>query len=209
MDPTCVLCADCFKKSQHRYHKYVYVPFYVLLLFWCKLRQLFQIRYKIATSAGGGYCDCGDPEAWKKDVHCESHKPKSSGNEAKGTTADQKAFERRATLLLPSILLYAFELTVNELERVLPPFLRPQDHNKDDDDDERSSLFCTVLYNDETHTFDLVIQTLTRALQCTKKDAIEFATTIDREGRSIVKVGGFNVSSNLFWPLYCRLNYCY
>lgn len=30
-------------------------------------------RYKISTSSGGGYCDCGDREAWKSDVFCDIH----------------------------------------------------------------------------------------------------------------------------------------
>ena len=30
-------------------------------------------RYKIGTSSGGGYCDCGDPEAWTQNVHCKIH----------------------------------------------------------------------------------------------------------------------------------------
>lgn len=50
MDPTCVLCVNCFKQSAHRYHK-----------------------YKMSTSGGGGCCDCGDEEAWKKDQYCEEH----------------------------------------------------------------------------------------------------------------------------------------
>lgn len=50
MDPTCVLCVNCFKQSAHRYHK-----------------------YKMSTSGGGGCCDCGDEEAWKKDHYCEEH----------------------------------------------------------------------------------------------------------------------------------------
>jgi hypothetical protein len=33
------------------------------------------------TSNGGGYCDCGDPEAWKQFPNCELHMPKSSGME--------------------------------------------------------------------------------------------------------------------------------
>ena len=27
------------------------------------------------TSGGGGYCDCGDIEAWKNDPFCSTHKP--------------------------------------------------------------------------------------------------------------------------------------
>lgn len=51
MDPTCVLCVNCFKQSAHRHHK-----------------------YKMGTSAGGGCCDCGDNEAWKQDHYCDEHK---------------------------------------------------------------------------------------------------------------------------------------
>ena len=31
------------------------------------------------TSEGGGYCDCGDPEAWKQHPNCEIHTPKVEG----------------------------------------------------------------------------------------------------------------------------------
>lgn len=27
----------------------------------------------MSTSGGGGYCDCGDKEAWKADPFCEIH----------------------------------------------------------------------------------------------------------------------------------------
>ena len=47
--------------------------------------------------------------------------------------------------------------------------------------------FVTMLFNDEIHTYEQVINTLGRAIDCTPKEAIEYATTIDRDGRSIVK----------------------
>lgn len=49
-DPTCVLCADCFRNSEHKQH-----------------------RYKLSTSVGGGYCDCGDTEAWRQAPRCSLH----------------------------------------------------------------------------------------------------------------------------------------
>lgn len=55
MDPTCVLCVNCFKQSAHRHHK-----------------------YKMGTSGGGGCCDCGDNEAWKQDHFCDEHKVSST-----------------------------------------------------------------------------------------------------------------------------------
>lgn len=50
VDQTCVLCVNCFKHSAHRFHK-----------------------YKMSSSGGGGCCDCGDDEAWKRDHYCELH----------------------------------------------------------------------------------------------------------------------------------------
>lgn len=134
-------------------------------------------------------------------MHCKSHTP--NPHKFKDDKNEQhEGFDKRARLILPALLLYSFELTANELDRHLPSSLTLHE-DKNADDQIGYPLFCTVLYNDETHTFDLVIQTLTRALQCSKKDAIEFATTIDREGRSIVKVGGFNVSCRYFYHIIC------
>uniref|UniRef100_A0A8C9WAF7 E3 ubiquitin-protein ligase n=1 Tax=Scleropages formosus TaxID=113540 RepID=A0A8C9WAF7_SCLFO len=50
IDPTCVLCMDCFQNSIHKGH-----------------------RYKMHTSSGGGFCDCGDLEAWKTGPCCIKH----------------------------------------------------------------------------------------------------------------------------------------
>lgn len=64
MDNTCVLCAECFKQSDHRFHK-----------------------YKMGTSGGGGCCDCGDEEAWRRSPYCDLHKmgKEQDGEEKKGT----------------------------------------------------------------------------------------------------------------------------
>ena len=29
--------------------------------------------FQMSTSGGGGYCDCGDIEAWKADYCCQTH----------------------------------------------------------------------------------------------------------------------------------------
>ncbi|XP_016424209.1 E3 ubiquitin-protein ligase UBR1-like [Sinocyclocheilus rhinocerous] len=55
IDPTCVLCIECFQKSVHKSH-----------------------RYKMHASAGGGFCDCGDLEAWKSGPCCSQHDPGTS-----------------------------------------------------------------------------------------------------------------------------------
>ena len=37
--------------------------------------SIIQISFfQMSTSSGGGYCDCGDGEAWKSDPFCDIHK---------------------------------------------------------------------------------------------------------------------------------------
>lgn len=60
-----------------------------------------------------------------------------------------------------------------------------------------NDTYCTVLFNDETHTFDQVILTLTRVIKCSQRDAIEYVTNIDREGRAVVKCSGFQHCNEL------------
>lgn len=43
---------------------------------------------QMSTSGGGGYCDCGDPEAWKSDPACDEHKANSSSKKDKVCVAN-------------------------------------------------------------------------------------------------------------------------
>ena len=54
-DPTCVLCADCFRASDHEGHD---ISFH--------------------RTSPGGCCDCGDVEAWKPEGMCDKHRPPPS-----------------------------------------------------------------------------------------------------------------------------------
>lgn len=60
-----------------------------------------------------------------------------------------------------------------------------------------SDLFCTILYNDEVHTFDQVINTLTSIVKCNHKEAIDYVTAIDRDGRAVVKCGPLAICSQM------------
>lgn len=61
-----------------------------------------------------------------------------------------------------------------------------------DGDGAGDDYFCTVLYNDESHTFDQVIQTLTKIAKVQQKEATEIVSSIDREGRAVVKCDSFS-----------------
>lgn len=169
-------------------------------------------KYKMATSGGGGYCDCGDKEAWKSDPFCDIHIRGSakvgddlaslrrnhvsslqSESDADYSAVDKlpKQLAARADIVMRTVLSYCFEVLTWELSLRLPEDLAYKNDEEDADD------YATMLFNDEVHTYDQVIQTLSRAIECSQKDAIEFATTIDREGRSIVKCSLFPACSQV------------
>uniref|UniRef100_A0A0P4WDX2 E3 ubiquitin-protein ligase n=2 Tax=Scylla olivacea TaxID=85551 RepID=A0A0P4WDX2_SCYOL len=173
MDPTCVLCADCFKNSAHSKH-----------------------RYKISTSSGGGYCDCGDREAWKTDVFCDIHVKGQMVQQSKNPLEKiPPDMVERIHLIFDCILAYAKELLTYEEGFSIPKDLEIRESDREPTN--LSSLYdikdtyVTMLYNDETHTYDQVISTLEKAINCSQKDAVAFATSIDREGRCIVKCSNF------------------
>jgi E3 ubiquitin-protein ligase UBR2 len=158
-DPTCVLCSYCFRRSKHRNH-----------------------RYKMMTSAGGGYCDCGDPEAWKHDPYCDLHMPKENSNETTGEDYLNKLptdLIQRATELFSYLLEYLFEVLSIESNE-LPSNLKPESSEDD---------YVTMLYNDEIHSYDQVINTLKKVLSVDDKGAFEYAAVVDKEGRSTLKRG--------------------
>uniref|UniRef100_A0A8C5X1K2 E3 ubiquitin-protein ligase n=1 Tax=Malurus cyaneus samueli TaxID=2593467 RepID=A0A8C5X1K2_9PASS len=127
VDPTCVLCMECFLGSIHREH-----------------------RYRMTTSGGGGFCDCGDTEAWKEGPYCQKHELNTS------ETAEEEVIEIQASC-------FKTLLTV-----------------------EKSDTYYCMLFNDEVHTYEQVIYTLQKAVNCTQKEAIGFATTVDRDVSELI-----------------------
>ena len=172
MDPTCVLCVSCFKESVHQNHK-----------------------YKMGTSNGGGCCDCGDCEAWKKNPFCKTH---AAGVPTKDSSSKKlpEDIALRATATFEAVLKYCFELLTLEHTPGLPFDLQV---NQSDEDPLSigSDVYCTVLFNDEAHTFEQVINTLMKVTKCSHKDAIDYVTNIDRDGRTVVKCSLFQHCNEL------------
>ena len=149
----------------------------------------------MSTSIGGGYCDCGDPEAWKDHAHCSTHKPTPPGTQTDPLANVPMDIQNRARILFPSVLNYAYELLTLEQFMNLPGDLQYKSgENVDLLDDllEVEDMYATVLFNDEVHTFDEVINTLTKAIDnCDKNLATFFVSLIDKEGRALVKCSQF------------------
>uniref|UniRef100_A0A5F8H9W7 E3 ubiquitin-protein ligase n=1 Tax=Monodelphis domestica TaxID=13616 RepID=A0A5F8H9W7_MONDO len=161
VDPTCVLCMECFLGSIHREH-----------------------RYRMTTSGGGGFCDCGDTEAWKEGPYCTKHDLNTSETEEEEDplvhlTEDMIA---RTYNIFAIMFRYAVDILTWEKENELPPDLEIVG---------KSDTYYCMLFNDEVHTYEQVIYTLQKAVNCTQKEAIGFATTVDRDGRRSVRYGDF------------------
>ncbi|KAL1785370.1 E3 ubiquitin-protein ligase UBR1 [Sigmodon hispidus] len=162
IDPTCVLCMDCFQSSVHKNH-----------------------RYKMHTSTGGGFCDCGDTEAWKTGPFCMDHEPGRAGTtkETLHCPLNEEVIVQ-ARKIFPSVIKYIVEMTIWEEEKELPPELQIREKNE--------RYYC-VLFNDEHHSYDHVIYSLQRALDCELAEAQLHTTAIDKEGRRAVKAGVYAV----------------
>ncbi|XP_048481465.1 E3 ubiquitin-protein ligase UBR1 [Plutella xylostella] len=174
MDNTCVLCVECFKVSAHRQHK-----------------------YKICQSNGGGCCDCGDAEAWRRDAFCDKHKGPSEDSEA-GTAGISPDVIERMKIVASVCLSYCFRLLTPDHAPGLPNDLRLKDAERDPLQIlDQPDCYCTVLYNDETHTFEQVITTLTRVMKVSHRDSVELVSLIDREGRALVKCTSFQQADKL------------
>ncbi|XP_071789755.1 E3 ubiquitin-protein ligase UBR2-like isoform X2 [Asterias amurensis] len=161
MDPTCVLCIECFQKSNHKSH-----------------------RYRMNTSGGGGYCDCGDIEAWKSDPYCSLHQPNPEKPSQVHDPLDHIPLDMQsyASALFCILLHYCCDTLQQEDPEVPIEELRSKS---------MGDTYCTMLFNDEIHTYEQVIDTLKKAVGCTAKEAVEFATIVDREGRSTVRNGPY------------------
>uniref|UniRef100_A0A671Y199 E3 ubiquitin-protein ligase n=1 Tax=Sparus aurata TaxID=8175 RepID=A0A671Y199_SPAAU len=80
------------------------------------------------------------------------------------------------------ILKYAVDMLTWEQDDQLPAGLEPP---------YKGDTYYCMLFNDEVHTYEQVIYTLQKAVNCSQKEAVSFATTVDRDGRKSVRYGDF------------------
>lgn len=94
-DPTCVICDDCFRHSDHEGHE---VYFH--------------------RTSPGGCCDCGDVEAWELSGCCDNHKPRVAGTTSHKPVLEHdplEAVQAAATARTTSVE------TLQEASQQLPP----------------------------------------------------------------------------------------
>jgi len=181
-DATCVLCVQCFTKSEHKQH-----------------------RYRMSTSEGGGYCDCGDGEAWTSSPCCSLHTPGTEeGRSAEQVLASMPAdLVARAKDVMYNVCRYAFDVitnpkslddlvSANKEKELFPDLKFPLQY----------SNYCCVLMNDASHSYEEVIRVLEKVLvKPTAQLARDLTTYVDKAGKAVVRVGNYKecvtVSGNI------------
>uniref|UniRef100_A0A8C5C7P9 E3 ubiquitin-protein ligase n=1 Tax=Gadus morhua TaxID=8049 RepID=A0A8C5C7P9_GADMO len=158
IDPTCVLCMDCFQENFHGNNAY----------------------FPMHASSGGGFCDCGDLEAWKIGPCCAIHDQGTAVAMETDASVLDPVLHERAEQLFRCLLRYVTEMLVWEKYYELPEDLEPRVDEE---------VYLCVLYNDDHHSFDHVIYSLQRSIKCTQAVAQAHTALIDKEGRWIVKKG--------------------
>jgi len=185
-DDTCVLCSRCFECSDHEGHQ-VYIS---------------------VSPGNSGCCDCGDKEAWKRDVQCSIHThtdedaPRQSGKD-KGPAAQQgsqvpaEIVEAIRTTVAGAVdyLCDVFSCSPEQLRlpKTEDSILRDENlsrlesptYGKDGDDSEEIE-YAVMLWNDEKHTVNDVQNQVAMACKQTKKFGLQIAYEVNDNGRAIV-----------------------
>ncbi|KAL1921436.1 uncharacterized protein VTP21DRAFT_11152 [Calcarisporiella thermophila] len=189
LDDTCVLCSRCFYASDHTGHDTV-----------------------ISINGGtGGCCDCGDPEAWKVPMYCAYHSPEegipfnSTGNAGPAQPQPSKLHVlppgfidciRTTVATILDFVLETLTCSPDDLTQqctVEGARLNARDaslfiEQNSGEPEPEPVMYACVLWNDENHSFEQVIDQLMEATNCQRDFARKIAENVDKRGREIVEV---------------------
>ncbi|EIW86012.1 hypothetical protein CONPUDRAFT_94286 [Coniophora puteana RWD-64-598 SS2] len=194
LDDSCVLCSRCFHASDHSDHN---VSFFI-------------------AQQSGGCCDCGDVEAWRQAVGCPLHPPSTEAQQAiaaelaelrfiPGTTARPimgvdvppvPAYPHRAQVppelreQMSRTIAYALDFLLDTLD------YSPDEPNVPSNeadlrlqrsaDPMQKEQYCLVLWNDDKHSFDEVIEVIVETTGRDRAEADGLSRAIDERGREII-----------------------
>ncbi|KRY43527.1 E3 ubiquitin-protein ligase UBR1 [Trichinella spiralis] len=137
-------------------------------------------RYSMSTSEGSGTCDCGDKEAWKSNYYCLNHKPVASFEPSKVLLEEGS---NRCLMLINAMLSYIRDVLQHAMFLDLPTSYYL---------DSIKVPHAIVMFNDEVHSYEDVISTLSSALDIDTTCARLLSARIDRDGCSVVFCGSQN-----------------
>jgi E3 ubiquitin-protein ligase UBR1 len=169
------MCSPCFRKTQHDGHN---ITFYI-------------------TQQPGGCCDCGDPESWRIPPNCPNHPladPPQRTHKTPARNLDVWSLTKHPTR--SSIPIELRETMIRTVAYVLDFVLDTLDYSPDDTapphDEEGLRLqpsadpalreyYAILLWNDDKHSFEEVIQNICEATGCSRDAASEMAARMEEE----------------------------
>ncbi|KAI8069327.1 hypothetical protein BC940DRAFT_340219 [Gongronella butleri] len=181
LDDTCVLCSRCFHATDHEGH---------------------DVKMWLGQGTGG-CCDCGDPEAWKVPLSCRIHSLDALVDD-KGNKVVLPTMEPLESV--PLALIQAVEDTLSVVfDYVLSTFAASPEKVSAGDVQQvvqetqashaalnipgnanGSNTYACVLWNDERHSFEQVIDIVMKATLKSKAEAQRDAEQVDQNGRHVV-----------------------
>ncbi|KAJ3108877.1 hypothetical protein HDU97_010149 [Phlyctochytrium planicorne] len=189
MDQTCVLCYRCFHATNHEGH---------------------ETSFSVSQKAGG-CCDCGDLEAWRKDLKCHYHSLSAKSHSVDQHHENEKPNEAVELIPVPENLKASMRATVSTIldfvidtlsasptnfsipdsvDSVLssnaPETAKERQLNATSAENGGGMLFACVIWNDELHSFTEVINRIANAARCSIAEAKTIANNVDTVGRDIV-----------------------
>lgn len=186
LDDSSVMCFRCFKATNHDGHN---VTFYI-------------------SHQPGGCCDCGDSESWRTRPNCPYHPPST-------ITTATRPIVTQDTPKLPDIwsparhptrstfpndlkesisrtIAYALDYILDTLDfspdDAVPPVEIAALRAQQTADPYEHDLYAVLLWNDDKHSFEEVINNVREATGANTADATRSVDRIDEEGRDIIEL---------------------
>lgn len=128
-----------------------------------------QISFSISKGSGGS-CDCGEDESWKTDLNCPVHSKniQSGLREEENLIQNDIDIEEKLKAIIQSSAAALCTDLMSKSEENNPKYKADQ-------------LNCTlVLFNDENHSYQEVIDILVRTRKFSPKNAHDIASTVDK-----------------------------
>ncbi|KAI0219330.1 E3 ubiquitin-protein ligase ubr1 [Massospora cicadina] len=166
MDPTCVLCARCFEATHHEGH---------------------DVRIHLHAS-GYGCCDCGDPEAFKVALNCKFHNVSFQRSYTEVARALPDTIKTWLPCFIDTVLDFAIDVFRCSSDQLFAGLTQESILNDEQElakiwGPASRGLYTLMLWNDESHTYQQVIELCQDALRCSDQEATLLTTSIDKVGR--------------------------
>jgi E3 ubiquitin-protein ligase UBR1 len=169
LDDTCVLCATCFRSSGGHVGHDVVISI---------------------SGTGGGCCDCGDMEAWATPLACSVHTPSQAPVDDRDMPDALRTSIHRAVRSIVEYVLFAAKKASQDL--VLGSMTEIEQAGRVAWEEEslltggftqaeetKYAHYGCLLWNDETHSFNEVIDCVSEACNCTRAAAKKVAENVD------------------------------